>query len=48
MLYRQLKPTRDLSLEDPTRIIPLRRLLQTRNILPSVRRYRVLGLIRII
>ena len=47
-LYRQLEPTRDLSLENAARVIPLRRLLQARNILPSIRRYRVLGLVRII
>lgn len=47
-LHRQLKPTRNLSLENSPWIIRFRRRPQTRHILPSISQYRILGLIRIV
>ena len=44
----QFKPARDLFLKNPLRIILRRRRPQTRHILPSVTRYRILVLIRIV
>ena len=45
---RQLEPARDLSLENPSRIILRCRGLQTRHVFRSISRYRILGLIRVI
>ena len=45
---RQLEPARNLSLENSSRIILHCRSLQTRHIFPSISRYRILGLIRVI
>ena len=44
----QFKPARDLFLKNPMWIVPRRRRPQTRHIFPSVTRYRILVLIRII
>ena len=47
-LHWQLEPAGNLSLKDSLRIIPRRRGPQTRHVLPSIGRYGILNLIRII